>query len=590
MLGHLLASRLLKDISSSVKISCRILNEYANRFGIVSQSIRPVSSILSYNFGPWEQFRQMGGGPRTFPGGVSKWQWKRMHEKMAREKEKKLLQQDRQVYEARVRSQLRGQLLENNDKNVNNDNNGVVEQNSSFGPMTPKDQVIALANRFMKNGAEDLWNEDDGPLTTDSEPPLATVEGKGSENFTENNKGKYLLGREKRSSRGPVTDVSRKNGSILFTRSFSSLPRRGRGFDRVGGLSDNEEVGQQYSGSRKRRGPNRMGSFSDDEEVGQTYGGYRKGRRSDRIGRFSDDEVAGQRYSASGRSRGLDRVGKFNDDKEVDERDGRRNAAASKSLIEDEMELGNLIDEEMASGIRFDDDFLSSDGKPPRDSSEDDEMEFRRSKPSRMGEPMRSSLRSRSKRQFSRDFNKDDDKAGFMQAKPGRVGAPLSRYSGSRSKRQSLSDFDGEEKIELRRPKPSSLRSKRQSFRDYDEEDKRELGWSKPSRMGDSMLNNVPSRSKRQSFKDSLEEVEEMEFRQPKHEGNSLKFGSRFRDIEEAEDEEESDVKLFKKEQQKPSTLKTECLKADNFKEGKEEESYLSQSRCVAGSTRFSRR
>ncbi|CAH2075734.1 unnamed protein product [Thlaspi arvense] len=51
--------------------------------------------------------RYMGGGPRTFPGGLNKWQWKRLHEKKAREKEKRLLDQEKQLYQARIRSQIR---------------------------------------------------------------------------------------------------------------------------------------------------------------------------------------------------------------------------------------------------------------------------------------------------------------------------------------------------------------------------------------------------------------------------------------------------------------------------------------------------
>lgn len=36
--------------------------------------------------------------------------------------------------------------------------------------MSPQDQIKALADRFMKEGAEDLWNDDDGPVK--SPPPL----------------------------------------------------------------------------------------------------------------------------------------------------------------------------------------------------------------------------------------------------------------------------------------------------------------------------------------------------------------------------------------------------------------------------------
>ncbi|WCJ26212.1 DEAD-box ATP-dependent RNA helicase 48 [Euphorbia peplus] len=100
--------------------------------------------------------RLMGGGPRTFPGGLNKWQWKRMHEKRAKEKEKRLLDQEKQVYQSRVRSQIRANLA--------HPGSNPGPDTPSYGPMTPNDHVKALADRFMKEGAEDLWNEKDGPL------------------------------------------------------------------------------------------------------------------------------------------------------------------------------------------------------------------------------------------------------------------------------------------------------------------------------------------------------------------------------------------------------------------------------------------
>ena len=48
-----------------------------------------------------------GGGPRTFPGGVSKWQWKRMQEKKERARERVRLAREREEFEERRRAQLR---------------------------------------------------------------------------------------------------------------------------------------------------------------------------------------------------------------------------------------------------------------------------------------------------------------------------------------------------------------------------------------------------------------------------------------------------------------------------------------------------
>ncbi|CAN4095248.1 unnamed protein product [Withania somnifera] len=103
----------------------------------------------------------MGGGPRTFPGGLNKWQWKRLHEKKAREKENRLLDQEKQLYQARIRSQIRAKLISSDQQS-----NSGHERNTNYGPVSPEDHIKALADRFMKEGAEDLWNEDDGPVNT----------------------------------------------------------------------------------------------------------------------------------------------------------------------------------------------------------------------------------------------------------------------------------------------------------------------------------------------------------------------------------------------------------------------------------------
>lgn len=97
----------------------------------------------------------MGGGPRTFPGGLSKWQHKRMHEKLARHKERGLLRHEKQLYLARLRSEIRASHLPAPDR----------------GPTSSRAHIRALADRFLRPGAEDLWNDDDGPLRR-ARPPL----------------------------------------------------------------------------------------------------------------------------------------------------------------------------------------------------------------------------------------------------------------------------------------------------------------------------------------------------------------------------------------------------------------------------------
>ncbi|RDX88446.1 putative DEAD-box ATP-dependent RNA helicase 33 [Mucuna pruriens] len=108
----------------------------------------------------WVALRNMGGGPRTFPGGVNKWKWKRMHEKLARDKQKRLIEQEKQLYEARIRSHIRSTLSP--------DHRSAAA--ASHSPLSPHDQIKALADRFVKDGAQDLWNNRDGPLTPTPTP------------------------------------------------------------------------------------------------------------------------------------------------------------------------------------------------------------------------------------------------------------------------------------------------------------------------------------------------------------------------------------------------------------------------------------
>ena len=55
---------------------------------------------------------RMGGGPRTYPGGVSKWQWKRMQAKKGKQLLKARLCRERQIYEMRKRAELRAAVSE----------------------------------------------------------------------------------------------------------------------------------------------------------------------------------------------------------------------------------------------------------------------------------------------------------------------------------------------------------------------------------------------------------------------------------------------------------------------------------------------
>ncbi|KAK1562639.1 hypothetical protein Q3G72_015131 [Acer saccharum] len=100
---------------------------------------------------------RMGGGPRTYPGGVSRWQWKRMQAKKAKQLLKARLCRERQIYEMRKRAELKAAVsdLERPWE--------VVEKAPTLFSVSADEQVKILADRFQRPGGFDLWTESDGP-------------------------------------------------------------------------------------------------------------------------------------------------------------------------------------------------------------------------------------------------------------------------------------------------------------------------------------------------------------------------------------------------------------------------------------------
>lgn len=125
-----------------------------------------------------------------------------MHEKKAREKENKLLDQEKQLYEARIRSEIRAKMLGGN----HDSNETKAKSNQSHGPLSPQEHIKSLADRFMKAGAEDLWNEDDGPVKKTNQGSRLNRVGNGGSR-----------------SNSPI-DVR----SLVGRRGFSSMSHRGR--------------------------------------------------------------------------------------------------------------------------------------------------------------------------------------------------------------------------------------------------------------------------------------------------------------------------------------------------------------------------
>ncbi|KAK7350533.1 hypothetical protein VNO77_09253 [Canavalia gladiata] len=118
---------------------------------------------------------RMGGGPRTYPGGVSKWQWKRMQAKKGKQLLKARLSRERQIYEMRKRAELKAAVSELERPWE------VVEKAPNLFSVAADEQVKVLADRFQRPGGFDLWSEKDGPqlFETPDELPSARFFPKG---------------------------------------------------------------------------------------------------------------------------------------------------------------------------------------------------------------------------------------------------------------------------------------------------------------------------------------------------------------------------------------------------------------------------
>ncbi|GMH28972.1 hypothetical protein Nepgr_030815 [Nepenthes gracilis] len=112
---------------------------------------------------------QMGGGPRTYPGGVSKWQWKRMQAKKAKQLLKARLSRERQIYEMRKRAELKAAVSELERPWE------VVERAPALFSVGADEQVKVLADRFQKPGGFDLWTENDGPQLFETPDGIPTA-------------------------------------------------------------------------------------------------------------------------------------------------------------------------------------------------------------------------------------------------------------------------------------------------------------------------------------------------------------------------------------------------------------------------------
>jgi hypothetical protein len=112
---------------------------------------------------------RMGGGPRTYPGGVSKWQWKRMQAKKAKQLLKARLTRERQIYEMRKRAELKAAVSELERPWE------VVEKAPNLFSVGADEQLKVLADRFQRPGGFDMWTERDGPQLFDTVDELPSA-------------------------------------------------------------------------------------------------------------------------------------------------------------------------------------------------------------------------------------------------------------------------------------------------------------------------------------------------------------------------------------------------------------------------------
>lgn len=216
---------------------------------------------------------RMGGGPRTYPGGVSKWQWKRMQAKKAKQLLKARLCRERQIYEMRKRAELKAAVSELERPWE------VVEKAPNLFSVSADEQVKVLADRFQRPGGFDLWTERDGPqlFETFDELPSARFFPKG------------------------VVHSVRPYRSITGSESSSSLGSEA-GNEIATGFQDDDYEAQRRSSNRKLRSGSvsEVEDYSDNSDYSDTEDSYPKSS----LVPSSSNGPKGKAYNGKFRNRG----------------------------------------------------------------------------------------------------------------------------------------------------------------------------------------------------------------------------------------------------------------------------------------------
>ncbi|KAF7851472.1 hypothetical protein BT93_L3817 [Corymbia citriodora subsp. variegata] len=231
---------------------------------------------------------RMGGGPRTFPGGVSKWQWKRMQKKKAKQLLKARLCRERHIYEMRKRAELKAAVSELERPWE------AVEKAPRLFSVSADDQLKALADRFQRPGGFDMWTNRDGPQVfagAEAELPSARFFPKGVVHSVKPY-GRISDGKDDESdgssgNSGGGEAIAQRNGGY---RGRKSRRARRRGTFGKEGYSGSESVdsdgeNMSFQGSVERSG---VVAVKNEKEVGV---GSRKGgdRRRDHGGSNGKD-------------------------------------------------------------------------------------------------------------------------------------------------------------------------------------------------------------------------------------------------------------------------------------------------------------
>ncbi|KAL9260002.1 putative DEAD-box ATP-dependent RNA helicase 33 [Drosera capensis] len=179
----------------------------------------------------------MGGGPRTFLGGVTKWQWKRMLLKKAKQLLRARLARERHIYDMRKRAELKAAVSEL-------EKTWEVEKAPVLFSVSADEQLKVLVDRFLKPGGLNLWSEKDGPQLFDKgEDGRKGYKGREERHRRESReklKGKEMNGARLHdggddssscSGLDHVKDVDSNNENRMFTRNEGRIIGNGLSSD-----------------------------------------------------------------------------------------------------------------------------------------------------------------------------------------------------------------------------------------------------------------------------------------------------------------------------------------------------------------------